>query len=154
MIRMPVLLVTLLAVASCDRPQADASGVVNSQRPEAAETISRAESVEGNYPAFKQVGAANEIPNELFKSEPIPCDDERTLVNALWALSKSQMAASANATMVDYGVDDVALKDGPGRIAAVEYTFEPGDEGVVSRATDFYLLNEGCRALYWKYVGP
>lgn len=155
MTRMPVLLIALLAVPSCDRPQADASRVGNSQGAEAATvSVNRVESAEGNYSTSQYTGAANEIPDALFKGEPIPCSDERTIANALWTRSKSQLAASGNPQMVDYGVDDVALKEGPGRIAAVEYAFEPGDEGAVSRAADFYLLNKDCRVLYWKYVGP
>ncbi len=153
---MAALLIAVTAASACDNTPADVSGMGTNQDTKVASgaTVKPAKDAQGSYPASKHADKANEIPDQLFKGEPIPCVNERAIANALWAKSKGQLAASGMPQMVDYGVDDVALKEGPGRIAAVEYTFRPGDEGVVSRAADFYLLNEDCRVLYWEYEGP
>lgn len=109
---------------------------------------------QGNYPTANQTAGADQMADSAFSQTSIPCTDERTIANALFAILKPQMDPASVPQMVDYGVDDVALKDGPGRIAVIVIAFRPGDPGVVSTAANYYLLNRDCRVQMWRTVGP
>jgi hypothetical protein len=107
----------------------------------------------GNYLTADQTAGADQMGDSAFSQTRIPCTDERTIANALFAIVRSQMNPAGVPQMVDYGVDDVALKDGPGRIAVIVITFRPGDPGVISTIANYYLLNTDCRVQMWRTVG-
>lgn len=94
------------------------------------------------------------MPDDAFTETRVPCTDERKIADALWKISSQQLDKAGNPKMVDYGVDKISLRDGRGQIAAIEYTFEPGNPGVISKAVDFYLITENCRVQYWEHTGP
>jgi len=108
----------------------------------------------GNYPTADQTAGADRMDARAFSRTRIPCTDERTIATALFAILKPQMDPASAPQLVDYGVDDIALRDGPGRIAVIVVAFTPGDAGVVSTTANYYLLDRNCRVQTWRTVGP
>jgi hypothetical protein len=109
---------------------------------------------QGSYPTANQTAGADQMDDSAFSQTRIPCSDERTIANALFAILRPQIDPAGAPQMVDYGVDDIALKDGPGRIAVVVIAFRPGDPGVVSTTANYFLLSRDCRVQMWRTVGP
>jgi hypothetical protein len=101
---------------------------------------------QGNYPTAKYVASAGSVTADDFTKSTADCTDEKSIAISSFNLGLKAMSADAKPTMLDYGVDDVQLKDGAAaKVAAVLYSIEPGDPGALSHIVDVYLLNDECR---------
>lgn len=109
--------------------------------------------VKGNFPALTSAGSSrlNEIPTEYFNKDKVPCTTKQELALALWERSKKGQNPDGSPTLFDWGVDDVQLADGKGKIVGLVYFFLPGDPGVVTTMTEFYLVNTKCNFRFLKF---
>ena len=110
------------------------------------------EEKDGRYPALrtaKQADQIKTISSDLFTDSRVRCQEKQGLSEDIWRVTKSTLSPDGNPKLVDWGVDDVALRDGQGKIVAVVYTIEPGDPGAITTLREHFLINSDCRVLPW-----
>lgn len=97
----------------------------------------------------KRVEQTKTIGHDLFQPYSADCSTDEKLVMSLWRRGLTAMDAAGEPFLAGWGVADVALKDGRGKLVQLRYGFRPGDPEAITVQDDFYLVNEDCNAILW-----
>jgi len=140
---LPVCALLLLAnvAVGCSPPE--------NQTPVVPEVKQEPFKLMGEYPALKTFGKSDidQFPDSAFNKERVPCANHKELALGAWERAKVVLAPEGSPTLGGWGVDDVALKDGKGKLVALVYAFAPGDPGAITTMVDYFLVNKNCQIL-------
>lgn len=89
------------------------------------------------------------ISDRHFGRLTVPCDNPEVTARALLQLTSRDLADDARPRLLDYGTDEVRLKDGSGTIAVIVYAVSAEDEQAVVTTTEHFLMNDRCQVLHW-----
>lgn len=92
---------------------------------------------------------AERLSDSAFGNQAVPCSDGAEMARALLQITSRDLGREVKPRLMDWAVEPIRLRDGPGKVAVIVYSFSPRSDSDLLTTTEHFVVNQSCQVLSW-----